>query len=1070
MKISNKLYFPSLLFSLFAVGSFAEEAKLRWTKELPARQPKWDFVKDMQKDSGYRPTAAGGKVFVGCEHNNALLALSAKTGEELWKFYTNGPIRTQATTDKNRVIFGSDDGFIYCLNHDGKLIWKAPAGNGQRFVIGHGRLMSAWPIPTHPLLLNGKLYVMGGCWPADGVFMNCFDAENGKLLWRSPSMAMRAMMIPHFIMDGKVHVRTYSGTGGKAAAFDLDTGAISPWPKGFKTPPPERPTVPGGKDITSSNTSRDFIFGSGKDGTIFCAGPSIGTTPINNVYSRATAAGDVESANAILKVSGQSEGYALVSGLNDGSIIEGLLHNSNFYIVGIDPDEAKVNRIRRELDSRGAFDTRRLNLMALTLKEDVLPPYFANIVLSEAGSRAWGHDLASLRPYGGAEVYKENGKWKAKFRGKLEGAGDWSHEYANAAMNNSSGDSLVKGTLGILWYGGPASDQRYYMGGSRPTGSLVVEGRMFLQGNGVIAAIDAYNGRLLWETETPKIYFYSASHSGNARGLSKSTPWDDPKANEKADIPNTHRPRSTGLNWAATADTVYLFAGQQCIRIDAKTGKQLPAWDMPLPKDHGETLCWGHPRIVDDILVATAFRPIDMKHAKIGSGGNGGDWSGDRMPMSQVFAVDRKSGKLLWSHAANHGFNNRAFVASKNRVFLTDLLQTNAYLNFKEKGRKLNDAPFALRAFDLQSGKPTWSKELKKLIKYISYDSRIDRLYVPNRYGRTWTEEGWGWPGIDSSVTRKKSGRPNGVFRAFEGTSGKQLWEVSERHYDGPFTITANHLLNRYGSGFDPETGLEATRVSPITGQEETFGLKKSGCAVLGACDTLVAWRTAYHNLSTATSTQLPGFEAGCTTSLLPAGGLLNMPNFGMFHLRARAAAVAMVERPSAETWSSFQYTKLPKETFFEKIGFNFGAPGDRYDENGTLWVKAFRGGDFRFQVEPREEAQWFVTGLEENWITKSGVEGVTEIVVPTAINQKSNNSKSKYDIKLYFPIKKGLKPGQNVFDISIEGKPVAKDFDMANAQIFSAENLDIQGRLDIEFSPKAGKAAISGVEIVRTN
>jgi len=194
------------------------------------------------------------------------------------------------------------------------------------------------------------------------------------------------------------------------------------------------------------------------------------------------------------------------------------------------------------------------------------------------------------------------------------------------------------------------------------------------------------------------------------------------------------------------------------------------------------------------------------------------------------------------------------------------------------------------------------------------------------------------------------------------------------------------------------------------------------------------------------------------------------MPNFGMFHLRARAAAVAMVERPSAETWSSFQYTKLPKETFFEKIGFNFGAPGDRYDENGTLWVKAFRGGDFRFQVEPREEAQWFVTGLEENWITKSGVEGVTEIVVPTAINQKSNNSKSKYDIKLYFPIKKGLKPGQNVFDISIEGKPVAKDFDMANAQIFSAENLDIQGRLDIEFSPKAGKAAISGVEIVRTN
>ena len=293
---------------------------------------------------------------------------------------------------------------------------------------------------------------------------------------------------------------------------------------------------------------------------------------------------------------------------------------------------------------------------------------------------------------------------------------------------------------------------------------------------------------------------------------------------------------------------------------------------------------------------------------------------------------------------------------------------------------------------------------------------------------------------------------------------------MSEGHYDGPFTVTARHILNRYGTAFDPDTGLEATQLSPITGKEETLGFKKSGCAVLGACDTLVAWRTAYHDLRTRTSTQLPGFEAGCTTSLLPAGGLLNMPNFGLFHLRARAAAVAMVERPSAESWSSYQYTKLSEETHFEKIGFNFGAPGDRFDENGMLWIQAYQGGDFRFQVEPREQVQWFVTGLEKNWITKSGVAGITGIVVPTAINQKSNNSKSKYTVKLHFPTNMGLKPGQNVFDISIEGQPVAKDFDLAKAQVFSAENIDIQGRVDIEFFPKVGKASICGVELIRNN
>ena len=194
------------------------------------------------------------------------------------------------------------------------------------------------------------------------------------------------------------------------------------------------------------------------------------------------------------------------------------------------------------------------------------------------------------------------------------------------------------------------------------------------------------------------------------------------------------------------------------------------------------------------------------------------------------------------------------------------------------------------------------------------------------------------------------------------------------------------------------------------------------------------------------------------------------MPNFGMFHLRARAAAVAMVNRPSAETWSSFQYTKLREETFFDKVGFNFGAPGDRYDENNMLWVKAFQGGDFRFKFEPKEEARWFVTGLEENWITKSGVEGVTEVIVPTAINQKSNHSKSKYSIKLHFPQKEDLQPGERVFDISIEGKLLAQDFDLAKDQIFSVDSLDVTGRLDIMFTPKAGKAAICGVEMIRAN
>ena len=147
------------------------------------------------------------------------------------------------------------------------------------------------------------------------------------------------------------------------------------------------------------------------------------------------------------------------------------------------------------------------------------------------------------------------------------------------------------------------------------------------------------------------------------------------------------------------------------------------------------------------------------------------------MPMSHVFAVDRKTGKLVWSQKAHLGFNNRAFVAANDRVFCTDLLQTDAAEGYVDSGRKLPEVGASLRAFDLRSGKEVWTKPLKRLVKYISFVDDKDMLLVPNRYGRTWTGKGWGWPGIPERDTKRKSGRPNGVFRAFRGKTGELIWE-----------------------------------------------------------------------------------------------------------------------------------------------------------------------------------------------------------------------------------------------------------------------------------------------------
>ena len=283
--------------------------------------------------------------------------------------------------------------------------------------------------------------------------------------------------------------------------------------------------------------------------------------------------------------------------------------------------------------------------------------------------------------------------------------------------------------------------------------------------------------------------------------------------------------------------------------------------------------------------------------------------------------------------------------------------------------------------------------------------------------------------------------------------------------------MIGNHVLNRYGTAFDPATGKMAERQSPLTGQNETFGFKKSGCAVIGGCETLVGWRTAYHDMTTATSTPLPGFEAGCTTSLLPASGMLNMPNFGMYHLRARTASVSLVHRPSAKPWTYYQLTPPKTETPIQRIGYNLGAPGDRHDENGTLWMRAIRGGrDIKIETDPKE-LNWYARGGDTHWIGQSGVEGNATLWIPTALKQ-SKNSKTKgtFDVKLFFAEPNNAKPGERVFDVTLEGQPALSGVDIAaNGEallVKEFKGLAIQGMLDIELKASAGEPVLCGVEL----
>ncbi|MDA0586749.1 MAG: PQQ-binding-like beta-propeller repeat protein [Planctomycetota bacterium] len=93
---------------------------------------KWDAYAKIRNlpsmrsyDLVFQPVVAGGRVFFGSTSDDTLYSIDAKTGEVVWEFTTDGPIRIAPTIAHEKVYFGSDDGFVYCLTEDtGKLIWK----------------------------------------------------------------------------------------------------------------------------------------------------------------------------------------------------------------------------------------------------------------------------------------------------------------------------------------------------------------------------------------------------------------------------------------------------------------------------------------------------------------------------------------------------------------------------------------------------------------------------------------------------------------------------------------------------------------------------------------------------------------------------------------------------------------------------------------------------------------------------------------------------------------------------------------------------------------------------------
>ncbi|MCK4958227.1 MAG: PQQ-binding-like beta-propeller repeat protein, partial [Planctomycetes bacterium] len=109
------------------------------------------------------PVIANGRVYVAGKDLHTVYALDEASGTLLWSYMAGGRIDSPPTIYKGRVIFGSADGFLYCLSaSDGDLIWRFQAAPQNLRMTAYEQVESVWPLPGTALVVNDTIYCVAG--------------------------------------------------------------------------------------------------------------------------------------------------------------------------------------------------------------------------------------------------------------------------------------------------------------------------------------------------------------------------------------------------------------------------------------------------------------------------------------------------------------------------------------------------------------------------------------------------------------------------------------------------------------------------------------------------------------------------------------------------------------------------------------------------------------------------------------------------------------------------------------------------------------------------------------------
>lgn len=576
-----------------------------------------------------------------------------------------------------------------------------------------------------------------------------------------------------------------------------------------------------------------------------------------------------QRAEQILSPTGVTRGYCLVLDCNDGQLAYELAKRSELIIIGVDTDRDQIAQARERLRKAGVYGSRVTLHHVNSLDTLPFPQSFANLIVvddpsasSELPATAQqlipllqpATGVACLGPWRSAtepEVKARIPKWLGDMKANWNyvksdpggwvwvkrvlpaDTGSWTHQYGepgNTANSNEGLQGIARtDRLEVQWLGRPGADFGIDRNPRMPA-PLAVNGRLFHQGLNRLAALDSYNGAMLWSLEIPALR-------------------------------RVNMPRDAG-NWCADPDQLYVAIKDRCWVIAAESGELLRTWplaDPSLRSSHD----WGYVGRAGDLIYGSSVKQgavyTDFWGKESWYDGTSGAGT-EKVCSDDLFALAGTSGELKWRYRGGVVINPTIGIADGKVLFVECRNPEVQVLTTSRIGSpKLWENQYLI-ALDAQTGHKLWEQPIDTADGIVVFYllAAEDKVFLA------------------SSAAGKYH------LYAFSATDGESLWQST---HDWPKDNHGGHMQHPVvvrNTVFLEPCGYDATTGKLLTKEVGRHG----GCATYAATSSALIYRgeggrVAMWDMASAGVTSWYNLRPSCWLSTVPANGMVLSPEGG---------------------------------------------------------------------------------------------------------------------------------------------------------------------------------------------